>query len=561
MVVASRMGSRTSLHDGSLWTWTEGDHSGRADDATVIQATGIALTVGAWVRSPDAGTTIRQFGATPGAIVDGPLASAFGALSRVRTSPDGLNGWGVGRLGVGKGEFTLHATFAPEESQLGFTLSGEAVHATAFTSSGRPAGSAMRFRTYDGLTLEHFRLHNRGNAPGTSVGIELDGVGGGGNATLRRLAIDGFGTGVKLTSTVNADKTLYEQVGFGNEVGWSNGVNRQAICHHFLNCSWGSTLAHRDYGGSGEVLVTQASGDITHACDRILEGAGSDVAGRIVHHACAYEMNPTGDRLVLDAREAVLTKDGGGANVRVVYRDSRFDGGAATDWSNRTVIKVGNGASGSDAVTWGQFGGRLPPGRIRLASSQSGPNNARCRHVDAQTAPPPELLALEGPGNHALVGWTGCDNVPVDQYRGGQSFSGTIEAEKAHILPRHVGRAIVHTGVADGRTDFAGRKGKNFTFTGFPAGLTATGLGIYVDANGAGDTLVEWFSDAAFTALIASRAIPAARRGLAIVARGDDDKFQVTTGGALYVRVTRPALGDASLEGHLVMFYYPYVGA
>ena len=103
MVVASRMGSRTSLHDGSLWTWTEGDHSGRADDATVIQATGIALTVGAWVRSPDAGTTIRQFGATPGAIVDGPLASAFGALSRVRTSPDGLNGWGVGRLGVGKG--------------------------------------------------------------------------------------------------------------------------------------------------------------------------------------------------------------------------------------------------------------------------------------------------------------------------------------------------------------------------------------------------------------------------------------------------------------------------
>ncbi|WP_162825579.1 hypothetical protein, partial [Escherichia coli] len=77
----------------------------------------------------------------------------------------------------------------------------------------------------------------------------------------------------------------YEQVGFGNEVGWSNGVNRQAICHHFLNCAWSSTSAHRDYGGSGEVLVTQASGDITRACDRILEGAGSDVAGRIVHHA------------------------------------------------------------------------------------------------------------------------------------------------------------------------------------------------------------------------------------------------------------------------------------
>jgi hypothetical protein len=52
----------SSIYDGSLWTFVEGDFTGRADDVTIVQAGATPLTAGAWVRQVDA-LTPEMFGA------------------------------------------------------------------------------------------------------------------------------------------------------------------------------------------------------------------------------------------------------------------------------------------------------------------------------------------------------------------------------------------------------------------------------------------------------------------------------------------------------------------
>lgn len=41
---------KTSLYDGSLWTWTPGDFTGQADDLNIVKADSTPLSQGAWVR-------------------------------------------------------------------------------------------------------------------------------------------------------------------------------------------------------------------------------------------------------------------------------------------------------------------------------------------------------------------------------------------------------------------------------------------------------------------------------------------------------------------------------
>lgn len=41
---------KTSLYDGSLWTWTPGDFTGQADDTSIVKADSTPLSEGAWVR-------------------------------------------------------------------------------------------------------------------------------------------------------------------------------------------------------------------------------------------------------------------------------------------------------------------------------------------------------------------------------------------------------------------------------------------------------------------------------------------------------------------------------
>ncbi|KQM97350.1 hypothetical protein [Sphingomonas sp. Leaf226] len=51
------IGDLSSLFDGSLWTWTTGDFTGRSDDLNVVKANAVALAVGAWVRQSDPADT------------------------------------------------------------------------------------------------------------------------------------------------------------------------------------------------------------------------------------------------------------------------------------------------------------------------------------------------------------------------------------------------------------------------------------------------------------------------------------------------------------------------
>lgn len=57
-----------SLTDATLkgpFTWTTGDFTGQADDVNVIQANGVALTVGAWVRQKVDSVSFQQAGTDP----------------------------------------------------------------------------------------------------------------------------------------------------------------------------------------------------------------------------------------------------------------------------------------------------------------------------------------------------------------------------------------------------------------------------------------------------------------------------------------------------------------
>lgn len=75
---AAAITDKTSLYDGSLWTWTTGDYTGKADDSTIVKSDSQPLTVGAWVRNKDVITPQDL-----GAVADGttPAQNAFLALS------------------------------------------------------------------------------------------------------------------------------------------------------------------------------------------------------------------------------------------------------------------------------------------------------------------------------------------------------------------------------------------------------------------------------------------------------------------------------------------------
>lgn len=88
---AAATSDRTSLYDGSLWAWTLGDFTGRADDAIIVKANSTALTDGAWVRQNlTAGIPAEAFGISPlnSAAVNTPLFHkmwdfAAGRLTRI----------------------------------------------------------------------------------------------------------------------------------------------------------------------------------------------------------------------------------------------------------------------------------------------------------------------------------------------------------------------------------------------------------------------------------------------------------------------------------------------
>ncbi len=79
LLKAAAITDRTSLYDGSLWTWTEGDFTGQADDVNIVKADSTALTVGAWVRQRAAGVPHKREG-TPAVLSVAKLLDALGVI-------------------------------------------------------------------------------------------------------------------------------------------------------------------------------------------------------------------------------------------------------------------------------------------------------------------------------------------------------------------------------------------------------------------------------------------------------------------------------------------------
>lgn len=63
-LMAAAITDKTSLYDGSLWTWTPGDFTGLADDVNIVASNNAPLTTGAWLRQLDQ-VYVRRYGADP----------------------------------------------------------------------------------------------------------------------------------------------------------------------------------------------------------------------------------------------------------------------------------------------------------------------------------------------------------------------------------------------------------------------------------------------------------------------------------------------------------------
>lgn len=68
---------RVSLYDNSPWFFTGGDFAGRADDATIVAANGVSLTVGAWVRQDGTAVTFRATSTAPARNLQTKAAEGF----------------------------------------------------------------------------------------------------------------------------------------------------------------------------------------------------------------------------------------------------------------------------------------------------------------------------------------------------------------------------------------------------------------------------------------------------------------------------------------------------
>lgn len=488
------------------------------------------------------------------------LNAAFKAYSDDRISPPGLAGWGLGAIASPRGTWVHRSPVAFAASQIGFGLRGAAPFATTHLFD-IATGSALPFRTYVAVTVSDLYLRNVAPAPGDSVGIGLDPEGGGGPLTVKRVAIDGFATAIRLTGRLNGDKSLIEQVAFGTRIGFDNGVDKQAVGWTFLNCSGICPTTHFRLGGAGEVAITAYVGNVLGSFIEFPEGSGNagaaNVPARITVTGTQLEYHGSGARMLVDARRSLLPTEGGGSNVDVVLREvSIASGTAVPDPRSHVIVQVGDDRAGSDAVRVRQEGGWIE-GVIRHGSAQGGALNRRWSFRDALRAPDPRTVELRGGGNHPLMEWRANENVPVDQYRGGQAFTGAIDSQKA-FLWRHDGAALINTGVK--AAPIGQRVGGDFTIGGFPPGTTQLALAVFLDERlPEGHGLeVRQFADASFRVpLGAMLALPAGTpKGLHRV----HDQWHVLEDGALHVRITLPA-ARLVVRGAVVPFYFPYMGS
>jgi hypothetical protein len=539
---------------------------------------------------------------------------ALGAHSLLRTQPDGFPHYGFGKVTLTKGVLHSDGGFDYAGPLLGVDIIGDNTISSALTSSST-TGYGIKLEGYDLVGLRNFYLRNkaRSGIPGsgdTSCGLLLKTGGGGtgGALTLENLFISGYHTAIKqdISNTVNGDKTFVVGSYFGARIVYDQGVNTQAIGWTFLNCGAATENGgtHFRLGGAGETLIANYTSNVNGSLIELPEGSGNGGKGFYPHPAKPNEQTGYfgqrvtvmstkleydgwflggGDRFLLDARACQhlnLAPNQAGANADFVFREVSLASG--TTWPRddlNTVIQVGNNDSGtwkgSDAIRVKAEGGAIG-GILKIGSNKTAADGFTSRwwsFRDMAHAPDPELVQFLGTGFHYMIEWRRNENVPMDQYRGGQGARVSIDSRKSFLIPIQ-GKYLIDTRDPDYQHPIGGRVGKEIEIPlpntlrssgqmggiGF-ATVAQVGLAVYINNETGSHTTdvqisqhVGSFSSAPVANEVLT--VEAGQRGLFYV----HTKVVNISDGKLLVRITKPASGQFT-EGRLVFDYFPYFGA
>lgn len=521
--------------------------------------------------------------------------SAFKYLSSTRVYAYDVFGVtqykGLGSAFAPKGLYKFTSISFGGTNQVGFGIGGDGTYSTTFDFNLNADENAFNFRNYSFLHLHDLALRNVGEFAG-SCAIDLNSEGGGNNLTLKRIDMTGFETCIRLNGDTvdgvavpgDGDKSLVEQITMGGRFGFNQ--TRAGQCYGWVIRSCTSACTEADFmlGGLGSTRIESHIGNPLGAFIKLPEHTGGGGSARdpsrdgngnyfggnypsnVVHvESTKLEYHGDGARMLIDARESVLRADQGGSTADIVLRDVAIASGA--DWpvpAEHVVIQVGNETAGSDGIRVRQVGGWIS-GIVSLGSDASGAVNGRWSFRDAVKAPDPKLLRLAGGGSHVLLEWRANENVPVDQYRGGQAFTGAIDAEKAYLWG-HRGPRLVNTAAGLGAdAQIGARYGGQFALTDFSPGATIKGMAVQIEKVPGTDTLVEWFAAGGpglwtpeANTLIGSATIPAGAPVGRIVPIADLAMvdWHLLTDGAIYVRLTKPGQAQETF-GRLIVFYFP----
>jgi len=500
------------------------------------------------------------------------ISRAYYELYRSRTVSGITPEPGLGEIVEGKGVFNLlPLTITSTVGAYSFSWRGQGRAATVYVFSiDREAGVPLD--GYRGLMVSDFGMVNvlPPAAGQTTTAFKMSGNGKAGHiANFERLQLGGWTYDFYIDGTTNGDFGRYTQIESGSDILFGNGNNKNAISHIFDQLTVSCPQAIFELGGAGIVEARGGGANIQNAAVRYLEGAGvNGVHPQIVHlKDMKWEYGGTAGatQLVIDAGQCVATPDNGGADTETILSEITFVLGdnppgtpADSSYDLHRIVNIENGRHRIHAI-----GGYIR-GAIRHLSSFTD-TIARSSFTRMRAAPLMRNLLLGGTGKHNLYSWRWNEN-QANGTRGGQAGMRCVEPHAA-ILWRHLLDQIVNTGVVQNPFDQGGgvtRYGANFTIdltlapVNLPTLMTIEGLFLYVENNANNsNTKIEWFTDATFANLVA----PAVT-----VQGGQRCKIQLVkqdftiTDGRVYVRITKPTVGDNGTIGALGIEYFSHFG-
>ena len=426
-----------------------------------------------------------------------------------------------------------------------------------------------------------------------SIGLHIYGENGGGFLSAHRFSIDAFETCIRNSFNGNGDKSMFQESLLVGGIIYDNRNNTQAIGWSFINCAGQATITCFRMGGVGQTVIFNGVFDLKGSFMQFTEGSGNPGPSEQDPYWCGSTLtigtkleqhgdaNYPGANLLVDARDSKKTTGADGTNVSSTFIDVHITGSPGTIPlpDDTDIIVVGDemdGNKGPSALRL-QFLFGWVRGIVKWNSTFLGRTFVRIPFLHMTKAPKPEKAKLLGPGNHPLMEWRGCENVPVDQYRGGQSHIGAIDGRKAFLHhPANPGTdelmrsatggegsgsfASPATGALNGAIP-AGttRFGQIFGFGSvFPAKASTLDLAVEVDDNPGGDPiLVEWFA-ADGTTLIGSTTVPTDFTGYWALPQSEWVAGQRPPKGGGLVRMTK-ANGGQIVKGRVVLWYWARV--